>query len=76
MLTKRQIKQSQKNGVLNRIYADEVNLRIRMRYTSGDEHALVRQKDEKPEEYQAYVEYAEACKAAVKAEINAVLENL
>lgn len=43
-------------------YAAEVERRIRLRYTIGEELALLRQRDEKPEEFAAYNAYAEECK--------------
>ena len=35
--------------------------------TESQEFAILRQKDEKPEEYNAYYAYCEACKVFVKA---------
>lgn len=66
-MTKRFIKQARLNGTYDRIYADEVNRRIRRRYTMDDELAILRQRDSKPEEFAAYNEYAEQCKAEAKA---------
>ena len=61
------IKLAKKNGNIGRIYADEVNRRIRRRYSQGDELAILRQRDEKPEEFAAYHDYAEQCKAEARA---------
>lgn len=47
-------------------YAEAVNAKIRERYSISDEFAILRQKDEKPEEYAAYFAYCEECKAFVK----------
>ena len=47
-------------------YAEAVNDKIRERYSISDEFAILRQKDEKPEEYAAYFAYCEECKAFVK----------
>ena len=47
-------------------YAEAVNDKIRERYSISDEFAILRQKDEKPEEYVAYFAYCEECKAFVK----------
>ena len=47
-------------------YAEAVNARIRERYSISGEFAILRQKDEKPEEYAAYFAYCEECKAFVK----------
>lgn len=48
-------------------YEDAVNMKIRERYTESQEFAILRQKDEKPEEYATYYAYCEECKAFVKA---------
>ena len=50
-------------------YDDLVNAEIRKRYSASQEFAILRQKDEKPEEYAAYYAYCEECKAMVKAQI-------
>lgn len=47
-------------------YDDAVNTEIRKKYSESQEFALLRQKDEKPDEYAAYYEYCESCKAYVK----------
>lgn len=47
-------------------YDDAVNAEIRKRYTESQEFAILRQKDEKPEEYHAYFDYCEYCKAFVR----------
>ena len=52
-------------------YRSMVSARIRSRYDLDAELAILRQRDSKPEEFAAYSAYAEECKAAVKAEINA-----
>ena len=57
----------QKNGRSEEIRAVEINRRIRRRYTVSAELALLRQREEKPEEFAAYHTYAEACKAEVDA---------
>ena len=48
-------------------YDDAVNAKIRERYTESQEFAILRQKDEKPQEYATYYAYCEECKAYVKA---------
>lgn len=45
---------------------EAVNAEIRKQYTESQEFAILRQKDEKPEEYAAYYAYCEDCKAYVK----------
>lgn len=49
------------------VYGDEITKRIRRRYNINQELAILRQRDSKPDEYAAYDEYAEQCKAEVKA---------
>lgn len=47
-------------------YNEAVESEIAKRYTIGQELAIQRQKDEKPEEYAGYYDYCEQCKAYVK----------
>ncbi len=47
-------------------YDDAVNAEIRKKYSQSQEFAILRQRDEKPEEYEAYYAYCEQCKAFVK----------
>lgn len=47
-------------------YEEAVNNEIRKKYSVSQEFAILRQKDEKPEEYQEYYNYCEECKAYVK----------
>lgn len=49
-------------------YGDAVDAEIRKRYTVSQEFAILRQRDEKPDEYAAYYAYCEECKAFVKAQ--------
>jgi hypothetical protein len=44
----------------------EIEKLIRLRYSMSDELAILRQRDEKPEEFAAYHAYAEECKKIVK----------
>ena len=48
-------------------YDEAVDAEIRKRYSISQEFAILRQRDEKPEEYSAYYAYCEQCKAYVKA---------
>ena len=48
-------------------YDEAVNAKIRERYSESQEFAILRQRDEKPEEYADYYAYCEECKAHVKA---------
>lgn len=47
-------------------YDDAVNTEIRKQYSESQEFAILRQKEEKPQEYQRYYDYCETCKAYVK----------
>ena len=49
-------------------YGEAINSEIRKKYTESEEFAILRQKDEKPQEYAEYYEYCEICKAYVKAQ--------
>ena len=62
-------RQYEKEYWTNIDYAEAVNAKIRERYSISDEFAILRQKDEKPEEYAAYFAYCEECKAFVKEQI-------
>ena len=53
---------------LNTPYDEAVNTEIRKHYTASQEFALLRQREEKPDEYAAYYAYCEECKAFVKAQ--------
>lgn len=50
-------------------YENSVESKIRAKYTLSQELAILRQKEAKAEEYQAYFEYCEECKAEAKTEI-------
>lgn len=50
-------------------YEDRVVELLRKKYSLNQELATLRQRYEKPEEYQAYHDYAEQCKATAKREI-------
>lgn len=47
-------------------YGNQVNDLIRRRYSLSEELAILRQKDEKPDEYRAYFAFCEECKAEAK----------
>ena len=51
-------------------YDEAVNAKIRERYTESQEFAILRQRDEKPDEYASYYAYCEECKAFVKEKKN------
>lgn len=50
----------------NTPYDEAVEVEIAKKYTIGQELAIQRQKDKKPEEYAEYYAYCEQCKAYVK----------
>lgn len=50
------------NGTSNEVYGQEVDRLVRMKYTLSQELAILRQRDEKPEEWEAYNAYCEECK--------------
>ena len=58
--------QAEKEYWLNISYEDAVNNEIRKRYSASQEFAILRQKEEKPQEYSEYYAYCEACKALAK----------
>ena len=47
-------------------YEDEVNRLIRLKYSLSEELAILRQRDTKPDEFKAYNDYVEECKAKAK----------
>lgn len=57
---------------LNTPYDEAVNTEIRKRYSESQEFAILRQKDEKPEEYAEYYAYCEQCKGYVKNKLQEV----
>ena len=57
------------NGTLDDLYEEEVIRRIRTKYSLNKELAILRQRDEKPEEFAEYNAFVEACKIAAKEEI-------
>lgn len=61
-----EVKQAEREHWANIDYDEAVNAEIRKRYTESQEFAILRQKDEKPEEYRAYYDYCETCKSYVK----------
>ena len=54
------------NSVPVPTYEHRVQQSIRERYSVDDELAILRQRDTKPDEFAAYYEYAEQCKAQAK----------
>lgn len=66
------IKRAEKNGKLVFLKNRAIELMIGERYTEGEQIALLRQKDKKPDEYAAMDEFCEGCKAIVKERIKEV----
>lgn len=58
-----------------RYYPELVSRKIRVKYTQDDELAILRQRDEKPDEFKEYNDFAEKCKQEAKNEIEALPEN-
>ena len=54
------------NSVPVPTYEQRVQQSIRERYSVDDELAILRQRDTRPDEFAAYYEYAEQCKAQAK----------
>lgn len=53
-------------------YEEQVVALIRERYDQNAENALNRQRDRKPDEFKAFDDYCEACKAQVKQKLGMV----
>lgn len=53
-------------------YKKQVVALIRSRYDADDEAAILRQRDTKPDEFEAYNAYCEECKRLAKAEIDKI----
>lgn len=57
-------------------YIERVKNKIKAKYTVDDEMAILRQRDAKPDEFDAYNSYVEQCKAEAKEELGIVGEAL
>lgn len=68
-ITQKIIDLAKRNGVAEDIYGDLVSQKIRSRYSVDSELAILRQRDEKPDEFAEYNAYAERCKIEAKAEL-------
>lgn len=60
------------NGTTDRLYPLLVEEKIRTKYSISAEFSILRQRDEKPEEFAEYNAFAEQCKAEAKAELNII----
>lgn len=58
-----------KSGRGEEAYALRVEELIRARYSVSAELAILRQRDEKTQEFQLYYDFAEECKTAAHAEV-------
>ena len=58
-----------KHNTLEVFRKQEIELRIRRKYSLSDELAILRQKDSKPEEYNEYFQFVEAVKTSVNEDI-------
>ena len=63
------IEEAKKHEIPMPSYDELVDYEIRKKYTASQEFAILRQRDEKPEEYAEYYAYCEECKARVKGEV-------
>ena len=65
-MTKQEIALAKKNGTIDEIYSTLVDREIRKKYSISREFAILRQRDTKIEEFEAYNAYAERCKEEIK----------
>ena len=68
-MTKKELKLAKLNNTLDAMYSEAVNALIRKKYSLSAELSMLRQRDEKPDEFAAYNAFAEECKAAARLEI-------
>lgn len=68
-MDKKKIRLAMLNGNAESIYHELVEEKIRARYTVGEELAIVRQRDRKPQEFAEYDAYCEKCKREAKEEL-------
>ena len=61
-MTEIEKKLAELNGVLDKVYGQEVSRLIRERYSLDEELSLGRQRDKKPEEWAEFNAYCEECK--------------
>ena len=53
----------------DKLYENLIVKKIREKYSINEELAILRQRDDKPSEFEEYHAYVEECKAAAKAEL-------
>ena len=68
-MDKNKIRLAKLNGNAESLYHVLVEEKIRARYAVGDELAIVRQRDRKPQEFAEYDAYCEKCKREAKEEL-------
>ena len=68
-MDKKKIRLARINGNAESLYHGLVEEKIRLRYTVGEELAVVRQRDRKPQEFAEYYAYCEECKREAKEEL-------
>lgn len=68
-MTEIEKKLAEKNGKTEELYSARIVELIRKKYSVNDELAILRQRDEKPEEFAEYNAYVEQCKAQASTEI-------
>ena len=62
-------KLAKKNGAVADVYKREIINRIRQKYSVDDELSILRQRYDKPTEFEEYNTFVENCKNEVKKEI-------
>ena len=60
------IELAKRNGTQEKLYPDLVSEYIRRRYSLNADLAILRQRDEKPDEFSDFHAYAESCKAEAR----------
>ena len=68
-MDKKKIRLARINGDAESLYHELVEEKIRVKYAVGDELAIVRQRERKPQEFAEYDEYCEKCKRDAKEEL-------
>lgn len=64
-----EIELAKKNGTIGRIKAKLVDDKISEKYSVSHQIAILRQKEEKPEEFKEFYAFAEKCKEEVNTEL-------
>lgn len=57
------------NGIQHSVYPGLVDTYVRSKYSISEELAILRQRDSKPDEFEEYNAYVEACKRKAKEEL-------